>query len=64
MFAFSELDQSSRMSVREEHGDGSRVAVHHRFFAGPIADAYHSDPLILELDLVMLRVNSRWVISA
>src|SRR5215471_17150879 len=49
------------MGVCQEHGNGFWVAVHHRPFTRPIVNTQHADTLVLELDLVMPRINFHWV---
>src|SRR5215831_21056176 len=51
------------MGVCQEHGNRLWVAVHNRFFARPIVNTQHADTLVLELDLVMPRINFHWVFS-
>src|SRR5690242_10249873 len=51
------------MCAGKEHPDRLRMAVHHRFLSRPILDPHHSNSFIFEFDLVMLRVNSHWIIG-
>ena len=52
------------MGVSQEHTNGFRMAVHHRFLARLVLDPNYSDAIILKFNLVMLGINFHGVVTA